>query len=81
MSGFASKSVAGHLARGVTAALLFAGAVYFNAIAPCFAALAIVSGLLLLRGCPVCWTVGLYETIANRRSCGAERTGTIDPGA
>ena len=61
---FASKSVTEHVARGI---------IGFGALATCFAemsvhpllALAMVPvALVALRGCPMCWTVGLLETLA-----------------
>jgi hypothetical protein len=63
---FASRTVAEHLARGVAGLGLLGAAVYSapaHAWAP-FVALPLA--LLLLRGCPTCWTIGLLETIAAR---------------
>jgi hypothetical protein len=37
-------------------------------------------GLVALRGCPMCWTVGLMQTISAgrlRRSCSAEQGCTL----
>ncbi|MGW4802740.1 hypothetical protein [Kitasatospora sp. NPDC004272] len=69
---FASASLARHLLRG---------AVGFGAVAAGFAllpgcgpvALLLVPvGLFALRGCPMCWTVGLLQTLSRgrwRRDC------------
>ncbi|MDI2129144.1 hypothetical protein QI554_23650 [Yinghuangia seranimata] len=70
--GFASASVPRHLARG---------AVGFGALVASLALLPVVGvvslllapvGLVALRGCPMCWAIGLVETISAgrlRRSC------------
>ena len=36
----------------------------------------VIGAFLLLRGCPMCWLLGLFQTIANRkaRSPGEERS-------
>jgi hypothetical protein len=64
-SVFGSKSLIGHLLRGVTG--LFA--VYWaftHQGEPVLSVLSIGAALVLFRGCPVCWTVGLMETIAGK---------------
>ncbi|MFJ8852580.1 hypothetical protein [Streptomyces sp. NPDC102437] len=70
--GFASDSVPRHLARG---------AVGFGALVGSLALLPVVGpgslvlapvGLVALRGCPMCWAIGLVETVSAgrlRRSC------------
>ncbi|MFF1344912.1 hypothetical protein ACFVZJ_02820 [Streptomyces sp. NPDC058322] len=70
--GFASDTVPRHLARG---------AVGFGALAGSLALLPVVGpaslllapvGLLALRGCPMCWVIGLVETVSAgrlRRTC------------
>jgi len=63
---FASKSLAEHLARGAAGAIALATSF---CIAPehsgaAFALLPVA--LLALRGCPTCWTVGLFQTLAGR---------------
>jgi len=71
---FASASLAAHLARGVFAALVMIAAVRCQATAP-WASLALgVAALVALRGCPVCWTIGLLETLAGKWRAG--RTGS-----
>ena len=70
--GLASTSVPRHLARGLVG---FGGVVGSFALVPVlgYAALALLPvGLLALRGCPMCWTMGLIETISAgrlKRSC------------
>jgi hypothetical protein len=67
---FCSTSISIHLLRGLAALGLIIGAMYFSSsgtIGLVFAALAFVCAIVLLRGCPMCWLVGLFETIRQRR--------------
>ena len=68
-SPFASRNLAIHLTRGVAAACLAILAVRLLALANLASAIAGVAALAgavaLLRGCPMCWVVGLIETVAN----------------
>ncbi|MEV6550000.1 hypothetical protein AB0M57_15025 [Streptomyces sp. NPDC051597] len=71
-AGFASVTVPRHLARG---------AIGFGALAASLALLPVIGpvslllapvGLIALRGCPMCWIIGLVETVSGarlRRSC------------
>lgn len=64
-SVFGSKSLIGHLLRGLTGFV----AVYWaftHQSEPVLSVLAIGAAFVLFRGCPVCWTVGLMETIAGK---------------
>ncbi|MDK0524692.1 hypothetical protein [Streptomyces sp. ML-6] len=69
---FASASVPRHLARGGLGFGALAGSVLLiPAVGPA-ALLLVPVGLLVLRGCPMCWTIGLLQTISKgrlRRSC------------
>ena len=60
---FASKTIAGHLARGVIAATLIAWALAHQSSDPAIAAIAGLGSLVAMRGCPLCWTAGLFETV------------------
>jgi hypothetical protein len=60
---FASKSVAAHLLRGVGAAGLLTYAFKIGAEDPLLSVAAGLGALVLLRGCPMCWIIGLIETI------------------
>ena len=78
---FASRTLVEHLARGAAAALAILTAATIHASAPgLFSMPAIVllgcAALVLLRGCPTCWMVGLVETLHARRSPGAARAPT-----
>lgn len=75
---FASASLTGHLLRGLAAALLAACALTCQAAYP-WASLALgAAALVALRGCPVCWTIGLFEALAQKRA--ARRGGGRPPG-
>ncbi len=63
---FASKTIAAHIVRGVTAAALIAWALLHQSSNPVFAVAAGAMAVAVMRGCPLCWTVGLFETIGER---------------
>ncbi|MBO8202980.1 hypothetical protein ACFW4X_33195 [Streptomyces smyrnaeus] len=80
--GFASTSLPRHLVRGV---------VGFGSLTGCFVLLPLVGpisllllpiGALALRGCPMCWTVGLVQTLSRgrlQRSCKSGQC-KVEPG-
>jgi len=56
-----------HLARGALGfAALWAG-LHFAAHAPSYSIALVIAGLLLLRGCPMCWITTLIERITGNR--------------
>jgi len=63
---FASKTIAAHIVRGAIAAGLISWAVLHESSEPAFAVAAGVVALVAMRGCPLCWTVGLVATISER---------------
>jgi len=63
MSPFASKTLAHHLLRGGAAVGLIALAIELNDDLPALAMVAGIAAIVALRGCPMCWTVGLFETL------------------
>ena len=65
LSIFASRSILVHLARGVAGFLLIWWAVAQTA-SPVLSIGALALGMLAWRGCPMCWTVGLFETVRYR---------------
>ncbi|MFJ7774547.1 hypothetical protein [Streptomyces yangpuensis] len=75
-SGFASASVPRHLARG---ALGFGSLIAAFALVPAFGPVTLLLapvGVVALRGCPMCWAIGLAETVSRgrlRRECGPDR--------
>jgi len=72
MSDFASSSLPRHLIRG---AIGFGALIASVALIPLVGFLALLLapiGLLAIRGCPACWTIGLIQTISRgrlERSC------------
>lgn len=64
---FASVTLAAHLRRGALGFVPLAVAAFvwprFGWIAMAPAAV----GLVMLRGCPMCWTIGLIQTVSRRR--------------
>jgi hypothetical protein len=88
---FASASVPRHLVRGVVGFGALIGAIASLPVFGMFGLLLAPVGLLALRGCPICWAIGLMQTISRgrlRRSCvdgqcrltGAEHLRTRHPG-
>ena len=63
-SVFGSRSVTRHLLRGGIAAALLAFAVLNELSWPPLTIAAVGLAVSFMRGCPMCWTVGLFETIA-----------------
>jgi hypothetical protein len=63
---FASRTIAAHLSRGVIAVLLITWAWLHQSSNPAFAVAAGVLAVAAMKGCPLCWTLGLLETIGER---------------
>ena len=60
---FASQSLREHLLRGVIATLLLIWAIRVHIELPVLSVFAGLGALLAFRGCPMCWTMGLIETV------------------
>ena len=60
---FGSRTIVAHLMRGGIAAGLIAWALMHQSSNPAFAASAGVLAVIAMRGCPLCWILGLVETI------------------
>lgn len=80
---FASGTLLEHLARGVAgfSALVVALALGQPGNAWPLVLLALLLGgaaLLAFRGCPVCWTIGLFETVKAARAGRGVRPGKPD---
>lgn len=65
MDMFASSTLAGHLLRGVVGIGAIWLAIDFSA-SPWLSLGLGVFALLAFRGCPMCWTIGLVETVRAR---------------
>lgn len=59
----ASKSIPAHLARGVLGLGSLWASVAFGQTQPWLMVISLPVALLALRGCPMCWTLGLAETV------------------
>ncbi|MER5352819.1 hypothetical protein ABT093_21100 [Kitasatospora sp. NPDC002551] len=66
-SGYASRTLAGHLARGGVGFAALLGAFALLPFAGPVALLLLPVGLLAFRGCPTCWVIGLLETVSRGR--------------
>ena len=64
---FGSAFLGAHLMRGAAAAALLAWAIVHQTAHPWLSLGAGVAALVALRGCPMCWTVGLIETLSQGR--------------
>lgn len=58
-----SKTIWGHLARGVCGLTFLWIALHYAEEWGWWAAIPGLAALLCLRGCPMCWTLGLVMTI------------------
>ena len=65
---YCSRSVSVHLLRGAAAIGLIFAAFFFSSYGLLLPALAGVGAVVLLRGCPMCWLMGLFETLQQSRS-------------
>ena len=63
---FASASIIEHLARGLIGLGAFWATIAWSETHPWLVLLTLPVALLALRGCPMCWTVGLAETLYAR---------------
>jgi hypothetical protein len=72
---FASKTLAEHLVRGAIGIGAVVVVLYVSSTLPPWLDIAgrivlTLTALLALRGCPMCWLMGLFETLMGRqRSC------------
>jgi hypothetical protein len=63
---FATQTLTGHVIRGAVAFALLYLAIEQQHLHPVASLLAGLLALVAMRGCPVCWTIGLVETIRQR---------------
>ena len=78
---FCSRSVGVHLLRGIAAFSLIVLTFYFGASQPLLAIPLLLGAFFLLRGCPMCWMVGLFETIRNQRQAKHKKQEAAQTGA
>ncbi len=72
---FASRTLIGHLLRGGAAFALLHAAIVHQHRHPALALLGALLALLLMRGCPACWALGLVETLGQKFTA-RRRSGT-----
>ena len=69
---FASTTFAEHILRGLTGLVAIAAAIWLGHVSGTAALVGSVGlgliALVALRGCPICWTTGLFEMVRSRRS-------------
>jgi hypothetical protein len=70
---FCSRSLGVHLLRGLLAIALLGAALLIAGAHPALRIGALAGAALLLRGCPACWLVGLFETWTQGRSSTVNR--------
>ena len=63
---FATQTLTGHVIRGAVALALLFLAIEQQHLHPVASLFAGLLALAAMRGCPVCWTIGLVETIRQR---------------
>lgn len=69
---FASASLPRHLTRGVVGFGALIGSIALLPLIGAISLLLLPVGLIALRGCPMCWAIGLAQTVSRgrlRRSC------------
>ena len=63
---FATQTLSGHLIRGAIAFTLLYLAIDQQDAHPSWSVAAALLALVAMRGCPVCWAIGLAETMQQR---------------
>lgn len=63
---FCSRSVSIHLLRGLSAIGLIALAVIYGTDRVWLVAPLLIGAVVLMRGCPMCWLTGLFETMSGQ---------------
>lgn len=63
---YCNTSIAIHLLRGIGAIVLLVVAFFMASTQPIAIIPALTGAVLLLRGCPLCWVVGLIEKMKSK---------------
>jgi len=63
---YCSTSVSVHLLRGAAAVGLIVAALFLSGYGVVWSAIAGIGAIVLLRGCPMCWLMGLFETMQKK---------------
>ena len=64
---YCSRSITVHLLRGLGAVGLITAAVIYGAAHTWLLPPLLIGAVLLMRGCPMCWLMGLVEAAKGRR--------------
>jgi hypothetical protein len=64
---YCRHSVSVHLLRGAAAIALIFAAFYFSRYGVMWPVMAGIAAAVLLRGCPMCWLMGLFEIMKQGR--------------
>ena len=67
------RAMSVHLLRGLGAVVLLVAAFAFGGEHPWLVLVLLPGVIVLLRGCPMCWLVGLFDVIGSRRDGADER--------
>lgn len=65
---YCSNSVSVHLLRGAAAIGLIYSAFFLSSYGLIWSAAAGIGAVVLMRGCPMCWLMGLFETMKRSRT-------------
>jgi hypothetical protein len=65
---FKSRSVVEHVIRGVLGFGLLSMGLLYSPVLGWWTLAALAGALVCFRGCPMCWTAGLVETIIQRKA-------------
>lgn len=65
---FPSRNVFTHIVRGILGLGFLAIALQYSAVLGWWTLVPVLCALICLGGCPMCWFVGLIETIIRRKS-------------
>src|SRR5262245_15117827 len=76
---FATRTLTGHLIRGAVAFALLYLAIGQQHLHPVASLGAGLLALVAMRGCPMCWTIGLVET--TRQRFAVTRSRSVSPSA
>ena len=68
------RAVSVHLLRGLGAVVLLAAAFVFGGEQVWLLPPLLLAAIVLLRGCPMCWLVGLVDVISRRRDAAGNST-------
>lgn len=77
---FGSKTLTEHLLRGIVGVGCFVAGVSGSSTSPWLSIALLGLALLALRGCPMCWTLGLVQTLAARLTGRHQHDACVDGG-